>query len=174
MKPSERNGMKDADLKSFLKWAADPQIAQILGDDPSQHINRGQARKMGEQNADKVYDKVMEKRKELQEFREFTLGKWLHGQMKEHFSDWLMKKAIDNSKIPHMLGWYWGSEHKPQFAAMEGQMPKMYPSSRIFLARRKPRFWVPYITENRLHFNFWGPLIIKSQQIFHWAESEDK
>ncbi len=188
-KPSENIGPKGENWSKFLKELGDPQFVAnfnaILDDDPAQRINRTQARKMGEHSAEDLREKIFAKRKELYEFREFTCGKWVHQQMKEHFPEWLMRHTIKHGpKLARVFGWYYGADHGPRFVAVEGEMPKMCPSTRVFLARRKPYFWFPHIEpitgnggkfiKNTIRFTFWGPFIIKSEQVYHWQESEDK
>lgn len=175
MKPSEWKNKPGEDMQKFLKQLnTDPQLLAILNDDPTQRISRRQARALGEHDADALRDKIFEKRKEIEEFRNFTCGKWVHTKLKEHFPEWLFNHTLKHGpKLSRMFGWYFGSDHGPKFAAIEGHMPKMYPSTRVFLARKRFRFFLPFIADNKIKFSLYGPLLLVQEQVFHWNEQED-
>lgn len=171
MKPSERKGHKGEDWAKFLKEIADPQIQQILGDDPVKHFSRAMARENGEHSAEDLRARIEAKRKELEEFRLYTLGKWFHEKMGEHFPDGLLDWTVKHGPAKaNELGWLWGAEHKPMWAAQEAAMPRMFPSSKVFLSKQQVR----------RRFGFFGRYVpcseprIIAQQVFHWSESEDK
>lgn len=169
MKRSENQGPEN--WPQFLRDMQDPQIAAILADDPLTHINRATARKNGEQSAEDLKDRVMAKRKELEDFRSFTCGKWLSERMGEFFPAGLRERTIANGpKEANNLGWFWGSESKPMFQQMETDLvPKLYPSTKCLLG----------FQETKKRFIWFGQRIavgqptIKAQQLFIWNESED-
>lgn len=169
MKKSEREQPSE-NWPQFLKDMQDPQIAAILADDPLQHVNRGTARANGEQSAESLKDRVMEKRKELEDFRSYTCGKWLAERMGELFPEGLKDRTISNGpKEANKLGWFWGSESKPMFQQMESDpVPKLYPCTKCLLG----------FQETKKRFIFFGSRIaigepiIKAQQLFIWNEQE--
>ncbi len=168
MKKSEFDGPEN--WGALLKQIQDPQFQAILADDPALHINRAQARKLGEHSGEELRAKVDARRKELQDFRDFTLGKWLHERMGEFFPAGLRDRTVaQGPKEANALGWFWGVENKPMFAAGEDGKPKMYPSSKIFLG----------FQPHKKRFFFFGERInldkpdIKAQQVFHWSQENN-
>ncbi len=175
MKHSEKIGMNGENWSKFLKELKDPQFAAelsgIMGHDPLTQINRESARSHGEQSAEDLKDRVMAKRKELEDFRAFTCGKWLLERMGEFFPEGLSQRTISNGpKEANNLGWFWGSENKPTFQQMETDLvPKLYPSTKCILG----------FQETKKRFIFFGSRIavgqpqIKASQLFIWNEQED-